>query len=145
MIFAGFFIAVSVFFLSVFFAGLSPLTIIDLPSLAIVIAPPLLFTLCSGRTREYIAGWKLVIYNKYSLAEYQMQECREVFRFMYKSTIASGFAGMMLGVIILLGNITDLSSLGTGLSIALLSLLYSVLVGCFLYYPALLRIERMIV
>lgn len=145
MIFTGFIAAVSVFFLSVFLAGLSPLSIIDLPSLGIVILPPLFFILCSGSIRDYIAGWRMVLNDEYSLTEYQMQGCREVFSFMFKSTLASGIAGVLLGVILSTGNITDAGGLGAGLSIALLSLLYSVLVSYFLYYPALLRIERMIV
>jgi chemotaxis protein MotA len=54
-----------------------------------------------------------------------------------------GMVGTVIGLINMLGNLTDPSELGKGMALALLTTLYGVLIGNLLFNPVAARLERL--
>ena len=105
---------------------------IDVPSAACVIGFTLLALGISGHVKHFFTAF-LICFGKRSQADYNNQE--DVKRSIYALKMArivvllSGTMGSLLGVVLVIGNIGDMQSLGPNLAVSILTLLYGVMLA----------------
>ena len=101
------------------FAGGDILAFIDVPSLLVVIGP----VIASISAKHGLEGFKELF------REGENQS--KILHTMGVTGIIAGAIGTMIGLIIMLGNLSDKSALGPAFAIALLTLLYGLLIFLF--------------
>ena len=101
------------------FEGGDILAFIDVPSLLVVIGP----VIASISAKHGLEGFKELF------REGENQS--KILHTMGVTAILAGAIGTMIGLVIILGNLSDKSALGPALAIALLTLLYGLLIFLF--------------
>ena len=136
MIIAGFLFVLAALVLAVAVAGASPAIILDLPSFVLVALPPLVMAACSGMRADFMNGIKALFRKNSGLSPQELRASARVFRYLYKASIGAGVTLSIIGGIIVLANLYDLPVIGRALSVGILSTLYGIIIGVFLYLPA---------
>jgi flagellar motor component MotA len=124
MFLIGVFLAYLLMMLGCIYAGLSPLEVIDIPSILIVFFPTLILGYFSNRSQFIPAFKNLIFGGEYS--ELDRAAHAGIFKVMGKISLGSGWLGVMIGAIAMLKNLGkgDLSAWGVGCAAALITILY---------------------
>ena len=104
---------------AIFAGGGDILAFIDVPSLLVVIGP----VIASISAKHGLEGFKELF------REGENQS--KILHTMGVTAILAGAIGTMIGLVIMLGNLSDKSALGPAFAIALLTLLYGLLIFLF--------------
>jgi flagellar motor component MotA len=136
MIIAGFIFILAAFAVAVAVGGASPSIVLDLPSFVLVIFPPLVMAGCSGMKADLLNGIKALFRKDAGMSPQELRASARVFRYLYKASIGAGVTLSIIGGVIVLANLYDLPAIGRALSVGILSTLYGIIIGVFLYLPA---------
>lgn len=116
---------------------------IDAPTLIciLILSVPLLFR--KGMGKDFIRAFKMQFGKKsYTLGE--MRRSLDAVEFMQKQILYAGLIAMILPVIFILGQLTDVEIFGANLAVALIALLYTAFLELLLL-PLQLEAKRRIV
>lgn len=100
--------------------------LIDLPSMLIILAltAPVLFR--GGIWNDFLRAWKL-LKKSYTCHLSEIRRSLDVVEMLQKQLIYAGIISMLLSFIHVLGNMSDLASLGPNVAVAILTMLYAVI------------------
>lgn len=125
-------------------AGVSALTwCLDAPSLIciLILSVPLLFR--KGMGKDFIRALKMQ-FGKQSYTLGEMRRSLDAVEFMQKQVLYAGLVTLILPIIFILGELTDIQVVGKNLSVALIALLYTAFLELLLL-PLQLEAKRRIV
>jgi flagellar motor component MotA len=122
-------------------AGLNPLSIIDVPSLIIVMAPTISFGYYSNSAQFNKAFKNLIYGGEYSESERASQA--RIFEVMGKVAIGASLIGTLIGCIAMLQNLGSGNSaaIGAGIAVALICPLYGTIFAVLFCFPAASKIK----
>lgn len=116
----------------------------NLPSLYIISIPIIAIIIVSG-LKEFLDGWKFIINKNIKPSNNELRASAKVFDLLFKTSIGSGLIGTLIGFISMLCNLGgDLYLIGIGLSTALLSNIYGLILGIFIFLPIKTVLLKMI-
>ena len=118
-------------------AGGNFMAFVNLPSVAIVIAGAIFFSLAHHRFDDITEAFQNALSSD---ASQNSQKDIAVFATLRKTTYGSGVAGTLIGLIQMLQSLDDPRSIGPAMAVALLTALYSVVLVEFLIDPMVNRI-----
>jgi flagellar motor component MotA len=124
----GFLAGLALFPLAIFLETGSPSMIINGPSLMLVLVAATLFTCASHGGSAWVAALKSGL-GKGPLAPEECQRHRRVLESFRNSLCATGAAGFLLGLVGMLGNLSDPSRIGPSMAITLLTVLYALVIA----------------
>ena len=135
MILVGFVVMIALCCLTVIAAGGYLAILFDPVNLMIAVIPPFVVTATCGLHRGILIGLKILFGNPGGLSREEHKLAINAYGLLYKTSMGSGFIGTIIGTILTLMVLNDLTRIGLMLSIALYSLLYGFLFAFFLYLP----------
>jgi flagellar motor component MotA len=109
----------------------TPLAFINIPSVLIVFGLTFGGLLAGGRN---IIQFCSVLFDKHASPS-QLHDAHETAHAAGNYAIGSGFVGTLIGVILMLGSLTDPAAVGPSMAIAILTVLYAVLLKYFIFTP----------
>lgn len=117
--------------------------LVDIPSLVIVLVftVPVLFK--SGVWKDFKRAWRLLRKN-YICHLSELRRTLDVVEMMQKQVIYAGVICMLLSLITMLGNLSDLASVGPNMAVAILTMLYALVLEMLLL-PLQLEVKRRII
>jgi flagellar motor component MotA len=142
MIFLAFILIYGLLIAAVYIAGASMSVIFDAPTFAIVMLPGLILMLLGRKWTAFVNGLKVMWNPAETLSGDKRRQARVCFDMLFKATMAAGFTGTLIGVAILMSSAPDAAEFFKGFSVAILSTIHGLIFAFFLYYPALVIIER---
>ena len=113
---------------------------LDIPSLLIILVFDLLFSVClygAVPSGQYFRA----VFQKEPEEPLRQQAIR-YFRSMAGYTLAVGLMGFILGMIAVLANLEDTSSVGPNLAVGIITVLYAVMVNMAVFIPFRAALER---
>jgi flagellar motor component MotA len=119
--------------LALFFAGVTPLALLDLPSFFLTVVVPLLFMFVVYGFKE--TGAALSAPFKKDTDKDQLAKAAAFIKLYGKSTCVMGIIGVLTGIIVMFANLDDKSQVGPSVALALVSLLYSGVVQFIIVIP----------
>lgn len=114
--------------------------LVDIPSAVIVVVPALVFSIAVTSWDTFTQSWKLVFSN----AESSPEEVREVCALLNafgNVAVMMGIIGTLIGLILMLADLSDLKSIGPNMSVALLTTYYGTVLKL-LFYAAERRVNQ---
>lgn len=108
-----------------------PTVFINIPSVLIVFGLTFGGLLASGRK---IITFCSVIFDKHASPS-QLHDAHETAIDAGNYAIGSGFVGTLVGVVLMLGSLTDPAAVGPSMAVALLTVFYAVLLKYFIFAP----------
>ena len=143
MIIIGFIISIGVIFSAILFAGGKISLFIDPISVILTIIPPILLVFLSGQKKAFIHGLKIAVSDK-KLKDSKQENCSRTFDYLFKATIITGIILTMTGAVLLIvSKGLKADHFRVGVSTAMLSTYYSLIIGFFLYLPIKLKADNM--
>lgn len=119
------------------------LFLMDIPSLIIILVftVPVLFR--GGVWKDFKRAWRLLRKN-YSCHLSEIRRSLDVVEMMQKQVLYAGVISLLLTLILVLGMMSDLASLGPNLAVAILTMLYAMILEMLLL-PLQLEAKRRII
>ena len=108
-----------------------PTVFINIPSVLIVFGLTFGGLLASGKK---IITFCSVIFDKHASPS-QLHEAQDTAYAAGNYAIGSGYVGTLVGVVLMLGSLTDPAAVGPSMAVALLTVLYAVLLKYFIFTP----------
>ncbi len=142
MLFLAFILIYGLLIAAVYIGGASFVVIFDAPTFAIVLLPGLLLMLFGRKWKAFVNGLQVMWNPEETLSGDKRREAKVCFDMLYKVTMIAGFTGTLIGLAILMSSAPDSTSFLKGFSVAILSSIHGLIFAFFLYYPALIIIER---
>ena len=109
----------------------TPLAFVNIPSVLIVFGLTFGGLLADGRS---IIQFCSALFDKHASPS-QLHEANDTAYAAGNYAIGSGFVGTLIGVILMLGSLTDPAAVGPSMAVALLTVLYAVLLKYFIFTP----------
>lgn len=131
------------FLIGITFLCGSPTIFLDLPSIVVILGPTLALLLASGLMPDFMRGFAVMSQKENTHSRLELQKADIAVGLTVRLLLLSGLLGSLIGVVALLAWLSDISTLGRGLSVALLTLLYAVLF-CFILLPIRARIRAIL-
>ncbi len=128
---------------AVLFAGAAASLFLNLPSFLIVLLLSLFLSLCTFSPAE-IVHYFVIAFRKQAGEESELRAGIVFFRALQWYLIAAGLIGFFIGFITIMAGLQSASSIGAGLAIALLTVLYSLLLAAGVAVPFRAGLERKI-
>lgn len=125
----------------VLFAGARATLFLNLPSLLIVVLLSLVLSLCSFSPAEIGHAFALA-FRRTAVDQRELRTAILYFRSLQWYLIASGLIGFFVGLITILAGLGTAATLGSGLAISLLTVLYSLLLAAVVAVPFRTGLER---
>lgn len=119
------------------------LFLIDFPSLIIVLVFTVPVLLRGGMWQDFKRAWRL-LKKDYTCHLSDLRRTLDVVEMMQKQVLYGGVVSVLMSLITVLGNLSDLASLGPNLAVAILSMLYALLIEMLLL-PLQLEVKRRII
>lgn len=119
----------------VIWSGVDPLVYVDLPSLILVTlfsALPLLLAFSPAEIGRSVA----LLFSRGPASHADLETARAVFRSLLRNQLLAGGFGSLFGFIAALTDIRNTTTVGVGLAVALLTLLYGFAAALFVSSPA---------
>lgn len=119
------------------------LFLMDVPSLIIILifTVPVLFR--GGVWKDFKRAWRL-LRKDYSCHLSEIRRSLDVVEMLQKQVLYAGVISLLLTLILILGMLSDLASLGTNLAVAILTMLYAMIIEMLLL-PLQLEAKRRII
>ncbi|MBD5518893.1 MAG: hypothetical protein HDR07_10595 [Lachnospiraceae bacterium] len=117
--------------------------LIDCPSLIIILVLIVPVLLRSGVWQDFKRAWKL-LKKDYSCHLSELRRTLDVVEMIQKQGIYAGIISMLLSIITVLRRLSDLTSLGPNLAVAVLTMFYAVIFEMLLL-PMQLEVKRRII
>lgn len=117
--------------------------LIDFPSLIIVLVFTVPVLLRGGMWQDFKRAWRL-LKKDYTCHLSDLRRTLDVVEMMQKQVLYGGVVSVLMSLITVLGNLSDLASLGPNLAVAILSMLYALLIEMLLL-PLQLEVKRRII
>lgn len=133
-------IALGVFVLGVVFAAGLVKWFVSTPALIVVLLPPLAISLGSYNFREIGRCFTSGFSGKVDRAE--LTKALVFFRVLGRNVLVSGFAGLVIGLMVVAASLEEASALGLGVSLSMLTLLYSVVIHVIVVNPFRMGLEK---
>jgi flagellar motor component MotA len=124
--------------------GGNPLIIWDSLSLILIIGIIISSLTAANLINDFFRGWKYLLLKKSVQDIKDLQLCILSFDLAYKSAIASGFIGTIMGLVLMLVNLMDSSYIWVYFAVCLLTTLYGVVLAFGLFLPCRSRLKKMI-
>ena len=109
----------------------TPLAFVNIPSVLIVFGLTFGGLLAGGRN---VIGFFSAIFDK-NASPSQLHDAHETVMDAGNYAIGSGFVGTLVGVVLMLGSLTDPAAVGPSMAVALLTVFYAVLLKYFIFGP----------
>lgn len=122
-------------------AGAAAALFLSLPSLLVVVLISLFLSLCTFSPAE-IVRYFAIAFRKEGSEESELRAGIVFFRSLQWYLIAAGLIGFFIGFITIMAGLNSASSIGGGLAIALLTVLYSLLLAAGVAVPFRAGLER---
>lgn len=122
-----FVIALALLAAAVLISGAGITLVLDPPSFIFVAGLALVVSLMGGSFREIGGYFKVVFRNAGEAEAVQLKKALRYFRTLRGALIAAGLCGTLTGVIVMLSVLSDPSTLGRGMALALTTLFYAVI------------------
>ncbi|MBU2647548.1 MotA/TolQ/ExbB proton channel family protein [bacterium] len=123
-----------VFGVSVSAAGTSGLLLLfDLPGLIFVLVPSLLFSINVSSWKTFTLGWTLTFSNSVTASKEEVREVRAMCTAFGNITILMGVMGMLIGLILMLADLSNPDAIAPNMAVATLPPLYGILFKLFSY------------
>jgi len=106
----------------------------SLLSFIIVIAVIIFLT---GESKTYTKAINALLSKRYIISAVDKEKAIGLFKLIGKSVIYTAILTMIMGFVIMLGQIEDISTLGPIIAVSLLSLLYGVIINLIFVLPAI--------
>ncbi len=143
-----YFIAILVLMVFIFFTtslSSTAATLIDIPSLIIVLGFSLPMLIASGLIQDFLRGFKIAAQKENSYSVIELKKTLHALKLMIKLLPLSGALGFVIGAISILWNLpemiqSDLFYLGANFAVAAISIFYSLLF-IFILLPIKTKIE----
>lgn len=119
------------------------LFLIDMPSLIIILifTVPVLFR--GGVWKDFKRAWRL-LRKDYNCHLSEIRRSLDVVEMLQKQVLYAGVISLLLTLILILGMLSDLASLGPNLAVAILTMLYAMIIEMLLL-PLQLEAKRRII
>lgn len=119
------------------------LFLIDMPSFIIILVftVPVLFR--GGVWKDFKRAWRL-LRKDYSCHLSEIRRSLDVVEMLQKQVLYAGVISLLLTIILILGMLSDLASLGPNLAVAILTMLYAMIIEMLLL-PLQLEAKRRII
>ena len=106
-------------------------TFVNVPSIMIVWGLTFFGLLASGRK---MIGAGSALFDKHADEE-QLYEASDTFIYAGRLSMASGWVGVLIGLVLMLANMNDPAAIGPAMAICLLTALYGTILKYFLFRP----------
>ena len=117
---------------------------INVPSLMLIIIP-LAFFLWASKSGAVIAGYIRSSFKKdYEYSKAELESIAAVARHIIKLVLAMGGFGFMFGLVALLTRLDTPEQFGVSLAVSLITILYSIAIGFFVFFPVQVWAENKI-
>lgn len=141
MIAIGALLCIVIIVLTTLFYG-SIYGIIDMPSLFLVLGINVAIIIGTGSIKDFLYGLKLCVSKNTTPDKNKLSNSIRLFRLLFKTSIGSGFIGLLIGFISLFSSLSDPASIGPHSSISLISVLYGLVLAFGVISPIIFVLER---
>lgn len=100
---------------------------LDLPSLFIILALTLPMLLASGLLSDFFKGFSLMVKKVNLYSAIDLKRILEADKLAIRSLVIAGLVGSITGMIAILAHLNEPTKLGPALSVALITVLYSLI------------------
>jgi len=132
-------LVIGVLFGALIITGTSILAYVDIASLIFVLVPAFLLLLASYGPKEMGRAFKSAFSGKTGA---EVEKSIAFFTAMQRLFLLSGVLGTLIGVIAILSNLTDMSLVGRGFSVAILTIIYAIALTILVPVPFLLALKK---
>ncbi len=115
--------------------------LIDIPSVVIVLVPAIVFSIATSSWKTFSLSWKLVFVSGAEAAKEEIQEVRAVLNTFGNVSLLMGIIGTLIGLVLMLADLSDPNAIGPNMSVALLTIYYGTFLK-FLCYVAERRVNQ---
>lgn len=144
MIFLGVLLFLFVILLVNLWNGVFQFGYIELNSMLIILGG-ILATLVSTRSFSlFFKGIRVILRRDYHITNDEKRACSALFSLLSKISVVSGVIGFIIGTLMLLKSLDDIYKLGPSIALSLLTILYGLIIGYFVFMPAKFSIENRI-
>ncbi|MCP4750935.1 MAG: hypothetical protein GY866_08585 [Proteobacteria bacterium] len=138
----GYLVSVVVFVLAIGFATQENLMLLwNAPSLIIVIVPALAFSIATSSWRTFGRSWVLVFKSKAEATREEIGDVCALLNAFGNLCVLMGIIGFILGLILMLADLSHPSAIGPNMAVASLTVLYGIAFR-FLCYAAEKRVNK---
>jgi flagellar motor component MotA len=127
-------VTLALFTLGIVFAGASLLAYINFPAFIVVVVPPCLLAIAAFGLHSFGRSFAVAFQNVAATTK-ELKVALAFFNVLGRVVLLSGFIGTMIGLIAMLANIEDPEQIGPAMSIALVTLFYSLVLMCIVTVP----------
>ncbi len=108
---------------------------IDLPS-ALLILVPLIFFFLTSKSGNILGKYIKASFKKeYTYTKTELKTISVAVKNTIKFILAVGGFGFMTGLIVIFKYLDDKQMLGPSVAVALITILYSIMISCFVFFP----------
>jgi len=143
MIITGFILIILILAGGVLLAGESPLVIWDLPSLMMNLGIIAATLIAGNQAGAFLRGCKYIFMKSSIPDRTEIESSILSFDLAFKSALASGFIGLLMGIVLMLVNLKDATYIWVYLAVCLLTLLYGILLAFGLFMPCSSQLKKM--
>lgn len=137
-------IALALLAAAVLFGGAGIAIALDLPSLIFVAGLALTVSLMGGSFRDIGGYYRVVFKNAGEADTVLLKRASAYFRTLRNTLIAAGFCGTLAGVIVMLSMLSDASTIGRGMALALITLFYAAILILLVALPFELAANKLL-
>jgi len=139
----GIIVTLAVFATGILIAGGSLLLFWDLPSVLIVLGLDLGALLVCDGIESFRLGLSSIFAKHVICTKAELVDAAEIFGLMSRCSIGGGIIGMIMGVVMLLVNITDPKNIGPYMAVAIITVLYGMMLAYLFFTPVKVRLMNM--
>lgn len=136
-------ISLAVFVWGVLIAGGSLLMFWDLPSIIIAVGFDLGALLVSGQMKPFALGCKTLFTSTSAAPKSELLAAAETFDLMFKCSIGGGFIGLVMGLVMMMVNLSDTQHIGPYLAVAVITVLYGLMLSYLFFLPAKVKLVNL--
>ena len=131
----GFLLMLFTFALTGGLSGLAFVQMIDLPSVLFIIVPLIFFLIISKSGSVIGRYFKTSFIKEHTYTGSELAGLAAAIRNTIKFTLGTGGVGFLFGLIAILRNLQMREMLGPNLSVSLFTVLYSIMISYFIFFP----------
>ncbi len=131
-----------VFVFGILISGGSVIWFFDLPSFLLVVPPPFILVVSIGALKDFSGGLSFAFTGKPGGDAGTLLAQARVFMTCHYTALAAGGIGGVVGLVMTLVNLGEMSKIGPYLAMMLLSLFYGLILGFFFFYPVAVRLKN---
>ena len=123
-------------------SGTQIVAFLSATSILMILIATISVVIATKSFRDFINGLKIVLIKNHSVSIVDMYRSIKIYDLLIKASFGGGIIGFFIEIIAMLGNLKAPNQIGPYISISLLSIVYGLVFGYFIFMPIKFRLEN---